>query len=120
MRCYLNLPRKGSAVSVASCLTSTLDGSVLVDIEVTPQSKRSGIKGINTWRSRLSVAVRAEARDGRANQAVLHVFCRLLGIDANRVSIVAGRRSTLKSVRIERMDAEALLQRLEHLLEGLP
>ena len=116
----MNLPRKGSAVSVASCLTSTLDGSVLVDVEVTPQSKRSGIKGINTWRSRLSIAVRAEARDGRANQAVLHVFSRLLEIDTNRVSIVAGQRSTLKSVRIERMDAEALLRRLEHLLEGLP
>ena len=57
-------------MDVSSCIQKTLDGHILIDIEVQPESKRSGITGFNDWRNRLSVSVSAQAKDGKANQKI--------------------------------------------------
>jgi uncharacterized protein (TIGR00251 family) len=106
-------------MGVNSCLSPTLDGSVIVDIEVQPSAKTQGITGFNAWRARISVAVKAEAKDGKANQAVLHVLATQLELEARSLSITSGRKSRLKSVRVEDATPENLVGLLESILEGV-
>jgi len=106
-------------MGVSSCLSPTLDGSVIVDIEVQPSAKTQGITGFNAWRARISVAVKAEAKDGKANQAVLHVLATQLELEARSLSITSERKSRLKSVRVEDATPENLVGLLESILEGV-
>ena len=106
-------------MGISSCLSPTLDGSVIVDVEVQPSAKIQGITGFNDWRARISVAVKAEARDGKANQAVVHVLATQLQLDARSLRITSGHTSRLKSVRVENAHPEELVRQFESVLEGL-
>lgn len=105
-------------VSINSCVQATLDGAVLLDIEVHPGAKRQGIIGFNEWRAKLNVAVRAQARNGMANEAVLHVLATSLTHSRKYFTIASGQISRMKKVRIESMDCSTLLESLERCLEG--
>jgi len=104
-------------MAVSSCVQSTLDGAVMLEVEVQPGAKRQGIIGFNEWRGRLTVTVRAEAQKGKANNAVLHVLSTSLQIPRNQLKIVSGISSPSKKVRIEKVSADALVQLLEPYLE---
>jgi uncharacterized protein (TIGR00251 family) len=105
------------SMAISSCVQSTLDGSVMLEVEVQPGAKRQGIVGFNEWRGRLTVAVRAEAQKGKANNAVLHVLSTSLNIPKNQLRIVSGTTSRSKKVRIENISADLLIQLLEPHLE---
>ena len=49
----------GNNMGVESCIQTTLDGTVIIDIEVQPGSSRQGVVGCNEWRGKLQVAVKA-------------------------------------------------------------
>ena len=100
-------------MAVRFSLSETLDGAVVMDIEVQPGAKVQGITGFNPWRSRVSVAVRAVAKAGQANRAVMHVLAAQLRLDPGTLSITNGHRSRLKSVRIEGLSVDQLATRLE-------
>ena len=100
-------------MAVRSSLSETLDGAVLMDIEVQPGAKVQGITGFNPWRSRVAVAVKAVAKAGQANRAVMHVLATQLRLDPATLSITTGQRSRLKSVRIEGLSVDQLATRLE-------
>lgn len=106
-------------MGVGSCLSPTLDGSVVLDIEVQPNSTKQGLLGFNRWRSRLTVAVRAEAKDGQANRAVTHVLATVLGRDAGAFTITNGHRSRFKSIRIDGAAVEEMIRHIEGCLEAL-
>jgi len=89
----------------------------MLEVEVQPGSKRQGILGINQWRGRLSVAVRAEAQKGKANNAVLHVLSTVLKIPKQSLRIVSGVTSRSKKVRIENLSRNELNHLLEPYLE---
>jgi len=105
------------SMAISSCIQSTLDGAVMLEIEVQPGSKRQGIVGLNTWRGRLSVAVRAEAQKGKANHAVLHILSTSLNIPKHQLQIVSGITSRSKKIRIENVSTEILIGLLEPYLE---
>ncbi|MEG3601050.1 MAG: DUF167 domain-containing protein [Candidatus Thermoplasmatota archaeon] len=104
-------------MSARSSLSVTLDGAVVMDIEVQPLSSVQGITGFNPWRSRISLAVKAAAKQGQANQAVLHVLAAQLDLLSTSLSVASGHRSRLKSVRIEGAPVDELAARLDRLLE---
>ena len=87
-------------MDVSSCIQNTLDGHILVDIEVQPESKKSGITGFNDWRNRLSISVSAQAKDGKANQAVMHVLSKIFELDKSAIEIVSGHTSRMKKIKI--------------------
>ena len=89
----------------------------MLEVEVQPGSKRQGILGINQWRGRLSVAVRAEAQKGKAKNAVLHVISTALKIPRQNLRIVYGVTSRSKKVRIEGLSHYELNLLLEPYLE---
>ena len=104
-------------MAISSCVQSTLDGEVMLEVDVHPGAKRQGIIGFNEWRGRLTVAVRAEALKGKANNAVLHVLSASLQIPKSQLQIVSGATSRNKKIRIENISADALVQLLEPHLE---
>lgn len=106
-------------MDLGGCVRPTLDGAVLMDIEVQPGASRQGIVGFNRWRTRLNVAVGAQAIEGRANRAVVTVLSSLLAAPSADVSIVTGHTSRQKTVRLESITAEALILRLTGVLEAL-
>lgn len=104
-------------MAISSCVQSTLDGAVMLEVDVQPGAKRQGIVGFNEWRGRLTVAVRAEALKGKANHAVLHVLSTSLRINKSQLQIVSGTTSRSKKVRIENVSVDALILQLESHLE---
>lgn len=91
-----------------------------MDIEVQPGAKVQGITGFNPWRSRVSVSVKAVAKVGQANRAVIHVLATQLRLDPATLSITTGQRSRLKSVRVEGLSVDELAIRLGPLGDDQP
>ena len=105
---------KCDIMDVSSCIQNTLDGHILVDIEVQPESKKSGITGFNDWRNRLSISVSAQAKDGKANQAVMHVLSKIFELDKSAIEIVSGHTSRMKKVKIIGKKAEEIIGYILH------
>ncbi len=89
----------------------------MLEVDVHPGAKRQGIIGFTEWRGRLTVAVRAAALTGKANNAVLHGLSASLQIPKSQLQIVSGATSRNKKIRIENVSADALVQLLEPHLE---
>lgn len=73
------------------------DGAVEVDVLVSPKASRSGIGGIDEWRKRLIVKVRAPPVEGKANKEVADVFSEVTGC---RAAVTSGMTSHQKTVTI--------------------
>jgi len=70
-----------------------------IQIKVIPRSSRDRVIG---WvGNRLKVAVTSAPEPGKANEAVIEVLARLLGLNRSAVRIVAGEANPLKTVEID-------------------
>tara|TARA_B100000123_G_C25716042_1_gene422219 strand:- start:531 stop:839 length:309 start_codon:yes stop_codon:yes gene_type:complete len=98
-----------------SCIQKTLDGTIILDIDLQPASSRQGIVGFNEWRGKLQVAVKAEAQKGRANHALCSVLEKIFGVP---VSIVSGHTSRSKKVSVIGLSSEEIVTILEGFLES--
>ncbi|MDI6645295.1 MAG: DUF167 family protein [Methanobacteriaceae archaeon] len=86
-------------------LTQVMDG-LIVDIDVTPNSKNFEITGYNKWRERLEVKVQSLPKKGKANIEIVKCFSNLTKHD---VEIVSGHKSHLKSIKIFNISKEDFL-----------
>ncbi len=78
---------------------SRRNGSGLeLDLTVSPRSSRSGVEGIDPWRKRLIIRVKAPPLDGRANKEVEDVLKELTGC---KTQVISGQTSRQKTVQIE-------------------
>ncbi len=75
----------------------TVDGGLEVDVSVSPRSDRSGTEGVDEWRKRLIVRVKAPPLDGRANKEVEDLFRKVTGC---KCEIVRGQTSRQKTVLV--------------------
>jgi len=91
---------------------ATADGVVL-GVRLTPKSSRDEILGVETFGgvSVLKARVRALPEEGRANDALVKLIAKWLGVPPSTVSVAQGGKSRLKQVRIEG-DADSLLARI--------
>ncbi len=87
-----------------------------MEVEIQPGSSQQGVTGFNQWRSRVVIAVKAQAKQGQANRALVHVIAQQLRVNTSEVTVVAGHRSRKKSLRIEDTDLETLRFRLSEVL----
>lgn len=76
--------------------------ATLVDVVVTPGAGSDGIAGYDAWRRRVSVKLRAPARRGEANRALISLFASLLGVSKGDVKIVRGGNSREKRINLPR------------------
>ncbi len=86
---------------------------VEIDISVSPRSDRSGTEGIDKWRKRLTVRVKAPPLDGRANKEVESLFKDITGCKS---TVIRGQTSRQKTVLIKG-DPKVIIKKLSDGLE---
>ena len=84
------------------------DSGVEVDILVSPRSGRSGIEGIDDWRKRLIVKVKAPPLDGKANRETEEILSMASGSPS---SVISGHTNRQKTILIEG-DPAAIISKL--------
>lgn len=89
----------------------TRPGGCRIALRVVPGSRRDAIVG---WLGeRLKVKVAAPPQDGRANQGVIRLLARALGVNEKSVTIISGEHAPEKVVEIAGVDPAWARQRLE-------
>lgn len=105
----------GANMSEASGIIQTsLEGHLFLAIEVQPSASRNAIIGINNWRGRLQLAVKAEPQKGAANKAVKQLLSDSFGLSKHSVTISQGQTARQKMVCIEGISAEELSEVIEN------
>ena len=78
-------------------------GGLVVAVRLTPKGGRDAIDGIERMangRSVLKVRVRAAPSEGEANDALMRLLAKSLGVAARQVSLVAGATTRIKRLEI--------------------
>jgi len=90
-------------------VTQTATG-VTIAIRVHPRAKKDAITG--EVGDALKVSLTAPPVEGKANEACIDFFARLLKVPRSSVSIAAGQSSRNKVIRVEGLTAEDVQRRL--------
>ncbi len=80
---------------------------VILDLEVSPNAKRTAILGYDEWRKALKVSVRCPPKGGKANRELIEFLESTFGCE---VEILKGERSTKKTVLLKGIDVERVLE----------
>ena len=83
-----------------------------IDIKVRPKARRNGIEVDG---DRVTVRVTAAPEKGRANDAVVALMAKQLGIAKGRVKVVRGHKARNKRLCIDGMNAEQVFAQLNTL-----
>ena len=95
---------------------------VTLAVRLTPKSSREAVEGIEAGadgRPRLKVRVRALPAGGAANEALVRLLAKWIGVPRQDVSILSGAASRSKIVFVGG-DAKELAERLRCLLVSAP
>ena len=88
-------------------LELTLEGeAVLLPVKVVPGASRT--RCVGEWEGRARIAVSAAPAKGKANAALAAFLARLLSVRKRDVVVVTGHTSFLKTIRINRVSADAV------------
>ena len=82
-----------------------------LEIRVTPRASSNRIVGVDAW-GRLKVRVTAPPVEGAANQAVIKLVAKALGISRGKVMLIRGETSRNKTLDIDGMSEHELQRRL--------
>ncbi|TAK66451.1 MAG: DUF167 domain-containing protein [Dehalococcoidia bacterium] len=81
-----------------------------IDVRLTPRGGRDRIDG---WDGDvLRVRVAAPPAEGRANEAMVRLVAKALGVPPSRVSLVAGAQSRTKVIEIDGLTADEIHARI--------
>jgi hypothetical protein len=86
------------------------DQDVSFAIKVHPRAKKNAITG--ELGAALKVSLTAPPVDGRANEACIEFFAKLLNVPRSSVTIASGQTSRNKVIRIVGLSAEELRKRI--------
>ncbi len=84
---------------------------IVFKVKVVPGSSRDRIAGL--LGDALKIAVAAAPERGAANQAVVKLLARQLGLPANQIEVIRGHTHPRKEIRVRGITATELLARLE-------
>lgn len=82
----------------------------VVTVRVQPGARREGVAGLHG--ATLKVTVTAPPEKGKANQAVLDLLARALGVKRRQLELISGAASRSKRVLVCGMSGPALVARL--------
>jgi uncharacterized protein (TIGR00251 family) len=82
------------------------DGAVTFEVRVSPRAAREKVLGVHGGALKLSLS--APPVDGAANEALVAMLARALGVPRAAVALVRGERSRLKRVRVHGITAETV------------
>ncbi|MGB2984455.1 MAG: DUF167 domain-containing protein [Phycisphaerae bacterium] len=80
--------------------------AVLLPVKIVPGASRT--RYVGEWGERAKLAVAAPPEKGKANKALISFLAKLLAVRKSNVTVVAGRTSSVKIIRIERVTADAV------------
>jgi uncharacterized protein (TIGR00251 family) len=80
-------------------------------VKIHPRAKKNAITG--KVGDALKLALTAPPADGKANQACIDFFAKLLNLPRSSVTIAAGQTSRNKVIRVAGLSAEEVRRRLE-------
>jgi hypothetical protein len=75
------------------------ENAVLLPVKVVPGASKTRLLG--EWDGRAKIAVAGVAEKGKANESLIEFVAELLGVRRNAVTLVRGRTSPLKTLRID-------------------
>ena len=81
-------------------------GHLLIDVHVVPRSSRSAVVGVHD--GCLKVTLDAPPVDGAANDALIALVAKLLGLPRRNVTLVRGQASRRKTLALVGTSIEAL------------
>jgi uncharacterized protein len=96
---------------------AAVTGGVMLNVRLTPKGGRDSIDGIEATadgRSVLKVRVRAAPSEGEANDALMRLIAKVVGVPSRDVALVAGHSGRLKRLKIAG-PAIALTEALERI-----
>src|SRR3990170_5605283 len=104
----------GHQMTVTGGLWREAPGCVIVRVRLTPKSSLDAIEGLEATADgpALKARVRALPSDGEANKALERVLADWLGVPKSAVSVAAGGKSRVKSLKVTG-EVHELRQRLE-------
>ena len=85
------------------------DGLVL-SIRVQPGARKNSIQGVHD--GALKVSVQAAPEDGKANDAIMELLKKSLGIKRNQIEMLSGQTSRNKKILIRELKLEELEQKI--------
>jgi uncharacterized protein len=80
-------------------------------VKVRPRAKKNAMTG--TIGDAIKVALTAPPVDGKANEACIEFFAKLLKLPRSSVTIAAGETSRNKVIRVTSLSADEIRRRLE-------
>ena len=92
-------------------LIREMNDGVTFAVKVHPRAKKNAITGKVS--DALKVSLTAPPVEGRANEACVEFFAKLLKVPRSSVSIASGQNSRNKVVRVVGVKAEQVRERLE-------
>ncbi len=81
-------------------------GSIILRVKVEPRSSRSGISGL--YGDSLKVKLTSPPVEGKANNEIISVLSKVLGIKKKQIEIVSGRSSKNKIIRLTDVEKNIL------------
>lgn len=76
------------------------DGSgVRLKVHLTPKASKEGVGGL--YGDALKVRVKAPPVEGKANEAMVKLMARTLGVSRKSIELVSGQRSRIKIIRVK-------------------
>ncbi len=97
---------------IEKIIKESKDG-VLIDIDVQANAKKNEITGINEWRKRLVIKIKAPATEGKANKEIIKFFKDIFKKD---VEIVAGKLNPQKTILIKDIKKDEAIKLLRNLI----
>ncbi len=95
----------------------TVEGGVIIDIEVTPGSKELCVPcGYNPWRKRVEARLSQNARKGKANEQLVKAFADTLGLHSSEIFIVSGVHNSKKSLFLKDAEYDSIIVTLKEKL----
>ncbi|HVR24760.1 MAG TPA: DUF167 domain-containing protein [Candidatus Polarisedimenticolia bacterium] len=91
-------------------------GGALIAIKVHPRARKNAITG--ELGDALKVSLTSPPVDGRANQACIEFFAKLLKLPQSSVTIASGQTSRTKLLRVSGLAAEEVRKRIAMLFES--
>ena len=87
-------------------------GCISFQVKVHPRTRKNGITG--TLGEALKLSLTAPPVEGRANEACIEFFARLLKVPRSSITIASGQSSRLKVIRITGITAAEFRAQLPH------
>lgn len=87
-----------------------VQGGILVDIEVSPKSKKFEIIGYNEWRNKIEIKIKSVPQKGKANKEIINEFSSLIGSQVEIISGLKSQHKTLKIYNVSKMEFLGILK----------